>query len=55
MRELMSEISNTIKHRYLNHTIITRTSKLLSEDHRHIIIVAYVLGYLLKIDFIGRI
>ena len=29
MRELMSEISNTIKHRHLNHTRITRTRKWL--------------------------
>ena len=38
MREPMSEISNTIKHRYFNQTRITRTRKwgyLISEDHRN--------------------
>ena len=37
MSELMSEISNTIKHRHLNHTIITRTRKWLYiyVNHRH--------------------
>ena len=37
MREPMSEISNTIKHRYLSQTIITRTRKWLYiyEIHRH--------------------
>ena len=36
MREPMSEISNTIKHIYLNQTRITITlSSNISEDHRH--------------------
>ena len=36
MRELMSEISNTIKHRHLNQTRIPELgNSYISEDHRH--------------------
>ena len=36
MREPMSEISNTIKHRYLNQARITKLENgYISEDHQH--------------------